>query len=115
MEFSHNIARRESRKASLRVRQEATPDNFPKGNWLWRYSTATVKMKGGFRWSGPYLAVARPFGVTVATQRSAGDRPRVEHIDHLNEYVNASDNSLSSSLTNDLPVDTAVNSQNPGR
>ena len=54
------------------------------------------------------------FGVTVAIHSSAGDRPIFKHTDHLNEYVNDSDNPLTRWLTNDLSVDTEVNSQNPG-
>ena len=60
---------------------------------------------------GPYLVVGRPSGVTVARQRSAGDRSIVEHIDHLKEYVEDSDDPLTSWLTNDLAVDTEVNYQ----
>ena len=53
MELSHSIARRESRKASLRQKTayntKATPVNFPKGSWVWHYdySTATAKIKDG--------------------------------------------------------------------
>ena len=71
-------------------------------------------MKGGARWFGPYLVVGRPSGVTVAIQRAAGDRTIVEHIDHLKEYVEDSDDPLTSWLTSDLAVDTEVNSQHPG-
>ena len=88
---------------------KASPVNFPKGSWVWRYNTATAKTNGGVRWFGPYLVVGRPSGVTVAIQRSAGDRTLVEHIDHLKEYVEDSDDPLTSWLTNDLQVDTEVN------
>ena len=71
-------------------------------------------MKGGVRWFSPYLVVGRPSGVTVAIQCSAGDRTIVEHIDHLKEYVEDSDDPLTSWLTNDLPVHTEVNSQHSG-
>ena len=59
-------------------------------------------------------SVGRPSGVTVAIQRSAGDRTIVEHIDHLMEYVEDSDEPRTSWLANDLQVDAEVNSQNPG-
>ena len=58
--------------------------------------------------------MGRPSGVTVAIQRSAGERTIVEHTNHLKEYDEDSDDPLTSWLTNDLPVDTGVNSKNRG-